>query len=311
MSIKDQLRQRLEQNQRSHRSAPDLTRDDSRLEVEQLIITRITTNPFQPRSVFDVEAIEALAQSIERDGLVQPIVVRPNGALGYQLISGERRLRAFQELGREEIPAIISPMSDEESAVAALQENLKREDLSDFEVGEALNRLRALKEDDSGPLNVTQLAELISVSRPAVYRYLSFLSLPEAVRARLSESPELISGSTSLALERWRSAEGAQASDARYKSALLKVLDQVESGLKQSQVLAQVKATLESPRGKKKSDAQAPKPLRRKLTRDGQTLGRLVESPEEFKITLRRDALSARDLKRVEQLIQSLMDSDT
>lgn len=313
MSIKDQLRQRLEINQRSHRSAPDTAHVESTLEVEMIPVARITPNPFQPRSVFDAEAIQALAQSIERDGLVQPIVVRPNGAKGYQLISGERRLRAFQELSRAEVPAVIRPMSDEESAVAALQENLKREDLSDFEVSEALGKLRALKESESGALNITQLAELISVSRPAIYRYLAFNSLPEEARTRLSDNPALLSGSTALELERWRQAQGDQLSDDEYSVAISQTLDQLAKGLKQSQVVARVASLVEAPdsnsEGASKRDSD-PRPQRRQLKRHGQVLGRWVESSQEIKLTLKREALNARDLKRVMQLINSLTQAD-
>ena len=124
MSIKDQLRQRIELNQLSHQRAKSKDQEELQFEAQQISVSRITPNPFQPRSIFAEHAIYELAQSIEKDGLVQPVVVRPNGVRGYQLISGERRLRAFQELGRELIPAIIQPMSDEESAISALQENL-------------------------------------------------------------------------------------------------------------------------------------------------------------------------------------------
>lgn len=310
MSIKDQLRQRLELNQRSHQRAKSSNHEDAQFAAQLILISRIDPNPFQPRSLFTEEAITELAQSIDRDGLVQPVVVRPNGVRGFQLISGERRLRAFQKLGREEIPAIIQPMSDEESAISALQENLKREDLTDFEVSEALIKLKEMKSDENKKTNVTELAELISVSRPAVYRYLSFSSLPELVRTRLKVAPDLLSGSTSLSLERWFNtahAEGLTQGD--YETHLTQVLDEVEEGLNQNKVLSRIKRLVaESRVDPAQLDSSEP-PQKLKLMRGTTQIGRRVDSSDDIKITLKRDELNARDLKRLETFLAELVRS--
>ena len=310
MSIKDQLRQRLELNQRSHQRARSSDHEDAQFAAQLILISRIDPNPFQPRSLFTEEAITELAQSIDRDGLVQPVVVRPNGVRGFQLISGERRLRAFQQLGREEIPAIIQPMSDEESAISALQENLKREDLTDFEVSEALIKLKEMKSNKNTKISVTELAELISVSRPAIYRYLSFSSLPELATIRLRAAPDLLSGSTSLSLERWFNtarAEGLTHDD--YENYLAQVLDEVEEGLNQNKVLSRIKRMVAASRADSSPlDSREP-PQKLKLMRGANQIGRRVDSSDHIKITLKRDELNVRDLKRLDAFLAELVRS--
>jgi ParB family chromosome partitioning protein len=308
MSIKDQLRQRLELNQLSHQRAKSSDLEEPAFDAQHILISRIDPNPFQPRSVFAEHAIADLAQSIERDGLVQPVVVRPNGVRGYQLISGERRLRAFQELGRELIPAIIQPMSDEESAISALQENLKREDLTDFEVSEALIKLKEIKEEAGHSPNVTELSELISVSRPAIYRYLSFLSLPESIRERLRLSPELLSGSTSLSLERWSNtaqAEGMTRID--YEEKLTQVLDEVERGLNQNKIMSRIKRLMAESKTDDEDLRSSDQVKRQKLMRGAKQIGRWVDGPDDIKITLRRQELNTKDLKHLEVFLAELI----
>ena len=109
--------------------------------VVLLPVAQIHPNPDQPRKAFDQGAIEALAQSIQENGLLQPVVVRQRGREAYELVAGERRLRAFQALGREEIPAILAEMDGEHSAVLSLIENMQRQDLNCFEEAAAIREL--------------------------------------------------------------------------------------------------------------------------------------------------------------------------
>lgn len=108
--------------------------------VVMLPIEEIHRNPAQPRKYFEEEQLAVLAQSIAENGLLQPITVRKLGK-EYELISGERRLRACEKLQYTQIPAIIIEITERESAVLALIENIHREDLSVFEQAEALKRL--------------------------------------------------------------------------------------------------------------------------------------------------------------------------
>ena len=142
----------------------------------KLKIMDIEPNRAQPRKDFDEESLQELADSIARYGVLQPLLVRPIGDNGYQLIAGERRWRAARMAGLTEIPVVVREMSDEEAAAFALIENLQREDLNPVE--EAFG-LRKLMEDFN--LTQEQAAEIIGKSRPAVANALRLLKLPSAV----------------------------------------------------------------------------------------------------------------------------------
>ena len=101
----------------------------------------IYPNPNQPRSRFDFDELEGLAQSIRQNGIIQPIAVRVNASGNYELISGERRLRASRLVGISLIPCIIMEASDEKSALFALIENMQRSDLGFFEEASAIEKL--------------------------------------------------------------------------------------------------------------------------------------------------------------------------
>lgn len=144
--------------------------------LREIPIEEIRTNPRQTRQAFDQEKLEELAASIKEVGLVQPIVVRQS-ADGYELISGERRLRAFQALGRDRIPAVVREMAEAEAAAAVLIENIQRENLNPLE--EAL-AYRSLVEE----FNFTQeeVARRVGKSRVHVTNSLRLLSLPLQVQ---------------------------------------------------------------------------------------------------------------------------------
>ena len=108
--------------------------------IVMIPINSIVPNKSQPRQKFDESAIYSLAQSIKEHGVIQPVCVRKNGAI-FEIISGERRCRASKLAGLTEVPCIIMEVSDEQSAVLALIENIQRSDLSFFEEAMAINRL--------------------------------------------------------------------------------------------------------------------------------------------------------------------------
>ena len=109
--------------------------------VVSILLSDIELNPYQPRKVFDEEAIDVLAHSIRVNGLAQPILVRPTNGNKYELVAGERRLRACAKCGFDRIPAISKPMSDKQSLQVALVENLDRENLNPVEEAEGYRRL--------------------------------------------------------------------------------------------------------------------------------------------------------------------------
>ncbi|MFW6237605.1 MAG: nucleoid occlusion protein [Halanaerobiales bacterium] len=153
-------------------------------EVVLVAIDEIKPNSYQPRKEFDTEAIRELAESIKNFGVIQPLTVRPKGDK-YELIAGERRLRASKYLGLDEVPVIIRDLSDQETAEISLVENLQRRDLDFIEEANAYSRLL---ED----FNLTQkeLAERVGKGQSTVANKLRILNLPSAVISEL-ETPEV------------------------------------------------------------------------------------------------------------------------
>jgi ParB family transcriptional regulator, chromosome partitioning protein len=149
--------------------------DDSR-SLRELDMTAVTPNPLQPRQNFDEAAIAALAASIDRHGLLQPICVRETRANHYEIIAGERRWRAFRYLGRTIIPALVIRADDPNTL--ALIENLQREDLDGLETATALSVL--LQERG---LTHEQLGALVGKSQAYVSRMLGILELPRGILA--------------------------------------------------------------------------------------------------------------------------------
>ncbi len=146
---------------------------EPRTEIE---ISQVRPNPYQPRKTFDPAALQSLQASIERLGLLQPVVVRP-ALEGFELISGERRWRAARAAGHEMIPAVIrSGVRDEEMLELALVENLQREDLDPIE------RARGFKQLQEGGLTQEQVATRVGLQRSTVTNQVRLLELPEDVQ---------------------------------------------------------------------------------------------------------------------------------
>jgi ParB family chromosome partitioning protein len=150
-------------------------------EVNQIPVANIVTSPYQPRSVFDDERIEELAQTIKTHGVIQPIVVRVRGGK-FEIIAGERRYRAVQKLGWATIPAIIKDFNDAQAASIALIENLQREGLTAIEEAVAYHKLIELH-------NLTQesLAQRLGKSQSTIANKLRLLGLCEPVKNALME----------------------------------------------------------------------------------------------------------------------------
>lgn len=149
-------------------------------DVRSIPINLIRPNNYQPRKIFNHDGIIELSQSIKEYGVLQPISVRKSGASAYELIAGERRLRASQLAGLTEIPAIVVDITDSESAVLALIENLQREDLNFIEEAEGYYSL--IKDH-----NFTQeeLALRIGKKQSTIANKLRILKLPENIKEKL------------------------------------------------------------------------------------------------------------------------------
>jgi len=149
--------------------------------ARELALADISANPFQPRKRFDDEAIKELAASIRANGVLQPILVRRFGAEEYQLVAGERRLRAASLAGLERIPAVIRQVSDGEMMELALVENIQRQDLDPIEEAKAFQTLI-----EKIGLTHDQLSERVGKQRSSISNSLRLLGLPAEVQDMVS-----------------------------------------------------------------------------------------------------------------------------
>ena len=150
--------------------------------IKDIEIEKIKPNPFQPRKTFNDESIKELAASIEKHGLMQPVIVIENEG-EYILVAGERRLRAVKSLGKESIKAIISDISLKDLREYALIENIQREDLNAVEIAYSLKSLI----DEFG-FTHEELAKNIGKSRTYISNMLRLLNLPKSVQEKLSQN---------------------------------------------------------------------------------------------------------------------------
>ena len=146
----------------------------------EIAVERITPSPFQPRRSFDEAKIAELAASIRIQGIIQPLVVRPQGD-GFELIAGERRWRAAMKAGLTRVPVVIRAASDHEALQLALVENLQREDLNPIEEAGGYRRLQ-----EEFHWSQEEMAEKVGKSRPAVANSLRLLTLPSEVQQELT-----------------------------------------------------------------------------------------------------------------------------
>ena len=145
----------------------------------ELDLAQIQPNPLQPRLHFEPEKLQELAASIKENGVLQPIVVRGSGG-GYEIVVGERRWRAAQQVGLERIPAIVQHVSDEKMLELALVENIQRDELSAIEEGQAYQLLA-----DQFALTHEEIAQRVGRSRTAVTNSLRLLRLPSFVQEKV------------------------------------------------------------------------------------------------------------------------------
>lgn len=149
--------------------------------VIEMDVESLTPNLFQPRKNFDKEKMEELKGSIKKHGIIQPIVVRKI-ANGYEIVAGERRLKAAKEIGLKKIPAIIKSINNEKSLEIALVENIQREDLNPVEQANAFKRLI-----DEFKLTQQELAEATGKSRALVTNTIRLLKLNPEIQKNISE----------------------------------------------------------------------------------------------------------------------------
>jgi ParB family chromosome partitioning protein len=162
--------------------------------VQELRLEAIVPNRYQPRQQFSEHELSELTASLKENGLLQPILVRRKGDGIYELIAGERRLRAAKMAGLQKIPALIRNVSDQESMVLALVENLQRDDLNPMETARAYQRM--LNEFD---LTQDEIAQKVACDRSSVANMLRLVTLPHEVQ-QLVESDQLSMGHAKVIL---------------------------------------------------------------------------------------------------------------
>jgi len=150
--------------------------------VNDIKLSEIEVNPFQPRTDFDEQALAELADSIKLQGLIQPITVRRLNAHSYQLISGERRLRASKLAGLTHVPAYVRTANDQQMLEMALIENIQRENLNAIEVAMSFQRMI-----EECSLKQEELGTRVSKNRSTVTNYLRLLKLPPSIQASLRD----------------------------------------------------------------------------------------------------------------------------
>jgi ParB family transcriptional regulator, chromosome partitioning protein len=156
-------------------------------ELLEIPVDAIHPNPKQPRRRFEPEAASGLADSVRRQGVIQPLLVRPRGVGGYEIVAGERRWRAAREAGRQTVPAVVRTVDDRETLLLGLVENVAREALTPIEEARAYAVL--IEEFD---LSLGDVAERVGRSKPSVSNRIRLLELPDDVlgmveRGQLSE----------------------------------------------------------------------------------------------------------------------------
>ena len=261
--------------------------------MQALPISEIRPNPYQPRRQFGAEELAELEASLGSSGLLQPITVRPaDGGRGYELIAGERRLRAATNLGWTEIPAAIKEVDDRTLLTLALVENLQRADLNPIEEAEGYKRLI-----DEFELTQQQVADAVGKERTTVNNLLRLLTLPASVRRMVQE------GKLSLGHARPLLALGEE----RPITDLARAT--VEEGLSVREVERRVMTAVPERRRPRRKKAAAPRPqdsqarqLEDQLRRYLQTDVRLALSgPEQGTISF--SFYSSEDLERLLDLI--------
>ncbi len=176
----------------------------SKDEIVELNINELRSNPYQPRKIFDAEKLDELAESIKEHGVIQPIIVKKSSIKGYEIIAGERRVKASEIAGKKTIPSIVRDFTDDEMMEIALLENLQRENLNAIEEANAYKQLLE-------KLRITQeeLAKRLGKSRSYITNMVGLLNLPDHVKNLINK--DKISASHARILSKLETAEEVDA----------------------------------------------------------------------------------------------------
>lgn len=296
VSTKALLAEKLKQNTQKHQQAQtDHTRDAKEFR-RNVSIADIERSPYQPRQLFNESDLKELANSIEEVGLLQPITLRKLDNLKYQLIAGERRLRAHQLLGKNTIEAIIIDVSDNEASLLTLAENLKRQNLTDYEIFLGLNSL-----DESLKKNKQQLAKSLGLNREDMYKYLAYAKLPKEILNDLNADPSLLGRTAATAFKKFLADHSDESNKAH--DALLSAWGKVKLG-----TLEQTKAVKYAVKLMSSIKDQASSSLVKKITYQGRVAGNIKLNNDQLKVSLNIANLNEHDLIALEDFLIHLID---
>lgn len=265
----------------------------------KLKIDLIDNNPFQPRKEFDQDKINELAESINIVGQIEPIAVRKTGYGRYELIVGERRLRAIKHLGKTEIDAIIKDANDSQMQIMALAENLDREDLSDYETGIAISSIQ----DNFN--NKSELAEYLGRTKKDIHRLLAFNSFPQWLKDKLNLNPKLISKTISQSIKAF--IESSEYNDEIHRQYVEMALNLLEEGkLNQSMFVEHIKGLI-----LKSNKVIANKStVEKNYIHDGKKIGKYIFDGNKLSIKLNSSNINEQLAEEIFQLIEKkLMDN--
>jgi ParB family chromosome partitioning protein len=307
LSPKDLLKSKAMGNFDLHRAVePRFSLLGDEGESLQVAIESLDPNPWQPRKDINKGKIEELAASIEDHGLIEPIVIRRHENR-FQIIAGERRVRAYQYLKKSHINAIIKSVDDAQMALIALAENIDREDLSDYEVAESIQRIQNMEMFSE---NKSQLARYLRKTRTELYRYLAFMELPVWLRDKLDKKPSLINRTAAEDLKRLFGKEPDAAE--KYRDATIKALELVESGgLSQIHLASEIERIADSEAKKKlgasnDSIAQTLEPIFL-LNAKGKAVGKMKNNGKKLTITISANTLDEEQEKELHEFLSDLV----
>lgn len=295
-SAKELLAQRLQQNTQKHQQAQhDIVKDQKEFR-RNILISDISRSPYQPRKIFAVDELQQLADSISEVGLLQPVTVRKLENSKFELIAGERRLKAHELLNKKTIEVIIIDADDSEASLLTLAENLKRQDLTDYEIFLGLNSLT-----DEVKKHKQKLAKSLGLNREDMYKYLAFEKLPKVILSDLSGQPNLLGRAAATAFKKFLSDHTENS--ARAESALLKAWENIKT-----KKLEQTKAVAFAEKVLAKNQLDVPSvSLVRKIEFDGKVTGNIKLDAKQLKVSLNIADIDEADLDKLEVFLKELI----
>jgi ParB family chromosome partitioning protein len=253
----------------------------STLDETTLDISLIDPNPYQPRKAFDHEKITELAESIKANGLIAPIAVRKVGDR-YQIIAGERRLRAIKLLEQSTIQAIIFDADDEAAALMAISENIDREDLSDYEVSQAILSIEHLFKKK------TELSRYTGKTRSDIYRYLAYNDLQDWVKSRLNGNSRLINRNNAQLLVSFFSEDDYV--ESKHKEHVITAFNMIEAGaLTQTMLMPKIRRLIRDADNPRRQTADA---ISKDYSLEGKKVGRFTFDDNKMVIKLNSEAIN-------------------